>query len=81
MSAAELVIEKAKLLSDDEAREVLAYIARLPRPRRWTATELMLLPWEERNRILEAQMTQAAELYRTNPDLIMEVVDPPLNYE
>jgi hypothetical protein len=81
MSAAELVAEKAKQLSEAEARSVLAYIARLPGERRWTARELMLLPLEERDRILEKQAAQAAELYRSDPDLVMDVVDPPLDYE
>ena len=74
-------MQKAKSLTEAEALEVLVYIARLPRQCRWTAQELMLLPLEERNRILEAQMTQAAELYRNDPDLVMEIVDEPLDYE
>lgn len=81
MSATELVVEKARQLSEEQAKEVLAHIVRLTGPRRWTAQELMLLPLEERDRILEAQMTKAAELYRTDPDLNLELVDAPLDYE
>ena len=81
MSATELIVEKARQLSDDQAKEVLAHIARLTAQRRWTAAELMLLPLEERNQILEAQMASAAELYRTDPELNLELVDPPLDYE
>ncbi|MBM3833186.1 MAG: hypothetical protein FJ403_07920 [Verrucomicrobia bacterium] len=81
MSTTDVVIEKVKGLSEDEAKSVLSFIARLPKARRRTALELMLLPRQERTKILEDQMTKAAELYHTDPDLIMEVVDPPLEYE
>jgi len=37
--------------------------------RRYTAVELMKLPREERNRILAAAAAEAAQEYRTNPDL------------
>lgn len=38
-------------------------------PRRYTALELMKLPLAERHRILEEAAEEAAEEYRTNPDL------------
>jgi len=81
MSATDIVIEKAKDLTDEEAKAVLTCIAHFPRPRRWTARELLLLPLAERSRILEAQATEATEHYRNNPDLIVEDVDPPFDYE
>ena len=81
MSATELVAEKVTQLSEEQAKEVLVHIARLTGQRRWTASELMLLPLEERDRILEEQMASAAELYRTDPELNLELVDPPLDYE
>lgn len=81
MSTTELVIEKAKTLTEEEAEAVLTYIARLPRGRRWTAQELLRLPLRERSRILEAQIAEAGEHYRKNPDLIMDVMDAPLDYE
>lgn len=81
MSTTDLVIEKAKTLTEEEAEAVLTYIARLPRGRCWTAQELMRLPLQERSRILEAQIDEAAEHYRNNPDLIMDVVDAPFDYE
>ena len=40
-----------------------------PESHHYTARELMRLPLEERNRILAEQAEQAAEEYRTNPDL------------
>jgi len=81
MSAAEVIAKKAAELSEGQAEEVLAHLARLTGPRRWTAQELMLLPLAERNRILEAQMTRAVELYKSDPELMMEVVDAPLDDE
>ncbi|WIG59423.1 MAG: hypothetical protein OJF49_002170 [Ktedonobacterales bacterium] len=38
-------------------------------PRRYTALELMKLPLAERHRILEEAAEEAAEEYRTNPEL------------
>jgi hypothetical protein len=81
MSAVEIIAEKVKSLSEREAKEILIHIAKLTGPRRWTAQELMLLPLEERDRILEAQMTSAAQLYGSIPELVWDVVDPPLDYE
>lgn len=81
MSATELIADKARQLSEEQAKEVLAHIARLTMHRRWTARELMLLPLEERDRILETQTAKAADLYRTDPELNLELVDPPLDYE
>lgn len=81
MSTTELIVEKAKSLTEDEAQAVLQYMEHLPRAHRWTAQELLLLPREQRDRILEKQFAQAAELYRNNPELVMDVVDPPLDYE
>ena len=81
MSTTDTVIEKAKALTEEEAKAVLTYIAHLPRPRAWTARELMLLPLEEREKILELQTTEAAGFYRANPDLILDVVDDVLEYE
>lgn len=40
-----------------------------PEGRRYTARELLKLPREERERILAAQAEEAAEEYRTNPEL------------
>ncbi|HTU20825.1 MAG TPA: hypothetical protein VMG10_22420 [Gemmataceae bacterium] len=37
--------------------------------KRWTAAELLKLPMEERNAILEAAAALAEEEYRTNPEL------------
>lgn len=80
MSAAELLIEKAKTLNEEEAQAMLDHLA-LPRQTRWTAQELMLLPLDQRNRILDEQIGRAADLYRQNPDLIVPDVDAPLDYE
>jgi hypothetical protein len=37
--------------------------------KRWTARELMRLPADQRDAILEAAAAQAEAEYRTNPDL------------
>ena len=37
--------------------------------KRWTARELLALPADRRNAILEAAATQAETDYRTDPDL------------
>ena len=81
MSTAEVIAKKATELSEPQAKEILVHIARLTGPRRWTAQELMLLPVSERNRILEMQMTSAAEFYRSDPELVSDVVDAPLDHE
>ena len=81
MSATELIVEKAKNLTEDEAQAVLNYMEHLPGSRRWTARELLLLPRAQRDYILARQFAQAAELYRDNPELVVEVVDPPMDYE
>src|SRR5947207_2753874 len=81
MSAVELVVEKVKLLSESQAESVLSYIERLKSGESPTARELRRMPAEERRRILSAQAAEAAEHYRQNPDLIVEDVDPPWDYE
>lgn len=80
MSATELIAEKSRTLTAPQAEVVLAFIDQVairPAP---TATELRKLPREARKRILAEQMERAAELYRLNPDLIVEDFDPPLEY-
>ena len=81
MSATELVAEKARLLTEAEAQSVLDYIVQIKRPVAPTASELMQMPPAERDRILSAHAESAAKMYRENPDLIVEDVDPPLDYE
>ena len=55
----------------------LEEVAARPAP---SATELRRLSPEVRKRILAEQMERAGELYRRNPDLVVEDFDPPLEY-
>lgn len=80
MSAIELVAEKIKTLSETEAQNVLVYLAQI-KPAAPTARELRRMPRAERERILAAQAAAAEPDYRANPHLIVEDVDPPMDYE
>ena len=52
-----------------EVPEIAAENPQAPPRRRLTAIELLKLPREERDRILAAAAEDAADEYRTNPDL------------
>jgi hypothetical protein len=80
MSAVELVTEKVKSLSETEAQNVLVYLAQI-KSIAPTARELRRMPREERDRILAAQAAEAEPHHRANPHLIVEDVDPPMDYE
>ena len=61
MSAIERTIrEKVHALSDDQQRTVLALVERLAADAAPTAKQLLLLPFEERSRLLGAQIALAA---------------------
>ena len=79
MSTAELIYEKAKQLSENEAQAVLGYVMKL-KPAPITAKELRRLPKEERQRLLAAQAEGAETLYREQPEIINDCVDAPLDY-
>jgi hypothetical protein len=81
MSTAEIAAEKVRLLPESQAKSVLDFIAQLSPDATPTARELRRLPRETRQRILAAQAAEAAPHYRQNPDLVVEDVDPPLDYE
>ena len=80
MSATELLLEKAKGLSEPEAEIVLRCIDALhgPSPK---PSELRKMPADVREQIISAQFAKAKNLYRDNPDLFIEDWDPPLDYE
>jgi hypothetical protein len=80
MSATELIREKAKDLTETEARFLLRCIESLrgPSPK---PTELAELPVEIRDQIIAEQFAKAEALYRDNPDLIMEDKEGPVDYE
>ena len=80
MSATELLIEKARALSEPEAKSVLGFIDHLQR-RRIKASELMKLPRSVRHQILREQFADAEALYRDNPDLIMEDTEGPMGHD
>ena len=70
MSTAELIYEKAKLLSEPEAQSVLKYVVTF-KPSALTARELRRLPKPERSRLLAAQATDAETLYREQPQILV----------
>ena len=80
MSTTELIMQKAKSLTEAEAREVLAFLDQLRPTRAPRPSELLRMPPAERERILTAQAASAETLYRENPDLIVEDWDEPLDY-
>ncbi len=79
MSTAELIYEKAKLLSEPEAQSVLSYVVQL-KPATLTASELRRLPRTERARLLAAQAAGADSLYREQPHILNDCVDAPIDY-
>ena len=85
MTTAELVYEKVKALPEPQVLRVLDFVKHLPptQPRAHTLGEIMKLPQAERQRLLQEQMEQAAELYATDPDLKewAEVTDDYIEYE
>jgi hypothetical protein len=79
MSTAELIYEKAKLLSEPEAQSVLSYVVKL-KPATLTARELRRLPSAERARLLAAQSAGAETLYCEHPQILNDCVDAPIDY-
>jgi hypothetical protein len=79
MSKAELIYEKAKLLSDADAQTILDYLTKLE-PVPLTARALRRLPKEERQQYLAARVKEAEALYLTQPALMNDCVDAPLEY-
>lgn len=79
MSTAELIYEKAKLLSESEAQSVFKYVVML-KPTALTARELRRLPKPERTRLLAAQAAGAETLYREQPHILNDCVDAPIDY-
>jgi hypothetical protein len=80
MSATELLVEKAKGLSEPEAAAVLGFIDRLD-GRRLRASELIKLPRELRHEIVKDWFKGAEEFYRDNPDVIIEDVEGPIGHD
>jgi len=80
MSATELIVEKARTLTEPQAEVVLAYIDEVTKRPVPSAVELMRLPPEVRDRVLAAQMAVAEKIYRENPDIIWDDAEPPMDY-
>lgn len=54
------ILEKVSRLEPAQKRQVLAFVEQIAAPKQhYTARELMRLPIEERNAILQAQLAQA----------------------
>ena len=80
MSAIELISEKSRSLTEAQALSVLAFIEALGQPQSPSASELMKLPLEVRQRVLAAQMVAAEKIYRENPELIWDDAEAPMDY-
>jgi hypothetical protein len=80
ITAAELVTEKVKGLSEAQAEIVLAYVEEISGSPRLSASDLMRLPAARRRAILDAQAAKAAALYRQDPKLVCEDAEAPLPY-
>jgi hypothetical protein len=80
MSATELLLEKAKDLSEPEAAAVLGFIDRLD-GRRLKAKELLKLPRELRKEIIRDWFKGAEEFYAKNPDLIIDDIEEPIGHD
>jgi hypothetical protein len=80
MSATELLIEKAKDLSEPEAAAVLGFIDRMD-GRRLKATELLNLPRQLRREILRDWFKGAEEFYRDNPEMIIDDIEGPIGHD
>ena len=59
------LIEKISQLDEDKQRQVLDFVetieAAKPSPHHYTAQELMRLPFEERNRIAQAELQRSLQ--------------------
>ena len=56
------ILEKVRRLEAAQKQRVLAFVEQIATPKQhYTARELMRLPIEERNAILQAQLAQAAD--------------------
>jgi len=61
-SVEEQILEKVSRLEPAQKQRVLAFVEQIAAQKQhYTARELMRLPYEERNAILQAQLTQATE--------------------
>jgi hypothetical protein len=50
------IIEKLRTLDEDQKKQVLNFVDRIERKRKYTAKELLRLPREERERIMRASI-------------------------
>jgi hypothetical protein len=80
MSATELIMEKARGLTEPEALSVLDFIDRL-KGRALKPTELMKLPREVRNLLVTDWFAGADEFYQKNPDLIIDDKEGPIGHD
>jgi hypothetical protein len=81
MSAAEIITEKIKGLSESEAEVVLRCIEGL-RGQSPLPSELMMMPPDVRNKIITAQFERAAaEGLYDDPELIMDDREGPLEHD
>jgi hypothetical protein len=80
MNSSELVVERARKLSEHQAELVLAYIDELVASPHLSASDLLRLPPAQRRAILHAQAEKAETVYRNDSTLICEDAEGPLPY-
>jgi hypothetical protein len=80
VNATEQVVEKLKALPAFQAEAVLKFISELSDLPVLKASQLMGMAPADRRRILASQARQAEALYRGNPEMIVEEVEPPVSY-
>ena len=80
MSATELLLAKARSLSEPEAAAVLGFIDRLD-GRRLRASEILKLPREIRREITRDWFKGAEDFYARNPDLIIDDTEGPIGHD
>lgn len=79
MSATE-ILEKVASATEPKTESVLEFVERL-HGRRLKASELLKLPKPIRVQIVAEQFATAAQLYRDNPDLIVEDTEGPIDHD
>lgn len=80
MSATELLIERARRLTEPEAISVLDFIERL-QGRELKPTELLKLPKDIRDKIVGEWFEGADDFYRKNPDLVVDDREGPIGHD
>lgn len=80
MNSSELLVERARKLSEHQAELVLAYMDELVASSHLSPSDLLRLGPAQRRAILQAQAEKAEAVYRSDSTLICEDAEGPLPY-